>query len=257
MTNSFKRIVCFLLLSSMAFAATADEWWRFWSEDSVTQQVKVAQPYIDLRSGPAQGFPVILSSEKGEWLTLLKRKTDWMKVADHKGREGWVAIEDLLLTEDATGQPVAITEPRFDDFRTRRWESGLQMGEFDSTAVNSAYIGYWMTDNLSAELSGSQILGNSSEIQMFSASLVHQLFPRWRYSPFFRIGGGQIKIKPKATLLSVDNSKNSIAHAGIGMRCYVSDRFFVRLEVNDYKVFTNEDSNEEATEWKLGLSVFF
>lgn len=257
MIKLLQRSICLLLFSMLSLEAVADDWWKFWVADSNTQQVRVAEPFIDFRSGPAQGFPVIHTSEKGEWLTLLKRKTDWMKVSDAKGRLGWVSIDDLLLTEDATGDTVSITEPRFDDFRTRRWESGLQMGEFDSTAVNSGYLGYWMTANLSAELSVSQILGNSSEIQMLSAALVHQPFPQWRFSPFFRIGGGQIKIKPKATLLSVDNSINSMAHAGIGMRCYVSDRFFVRLEVNDYKVFTNEESNEEATEWKLGLSVFF
>lgn len=242
-----------LLCSRLAFA----DWWNFWSDQMVEQKVQVVEPFIEMRTGPAAGFPVVHVSEKGEWLTLLKRKTDWIKIMDAEGREGWVAVEDLLLTHDATGKQVAITEPRFDDFRTRRWEAGLQMGEFDSTAVNSAYVAYWMTENLSAEASLSQVLGNSSEIQMASLSLLHQPFPSWRYSPFFSIGGGQIDIKPKATLISVENSSNSMAHAGIGMRCYVSDRFFVRLEVKEYKIFTNEERNEEATEWKLGLSVFF
>ena len=53
MTKSFQRFVHCVLLSMMAFSANADEWWRFWSDDSVSQQVRVAQPYIDLRSGPA------------------------------------------------------------------------------------------------------------------------------------------------------------------------------------------------------------
>lgn len=256
MTRSLSLFGLFACLVCCTRVAAAD-WWNFWSHELVEQKVQVIEPFIEMRTGPAAGFPVVHVSEKGEWLSLLKRKTDWMKVADAKGREGWVAVEDLLLTHDATGQKVAITEPRFDDYRTRRWESGLQMGEFDSTAVNSAYIGYWMTQNLSTELSFSQVLGNSSEIQMLGLSLLHQPFPTWRYSPFFSLGGGQIEIKPKATLVSVENSSNSIAHAGIGMRCYVSDRFFVRLEVKEYKIFTNEQRNEEATEWKLGLSVFF
>ena len=242
---------------ALSSAPAMADWWNFWSSEVIEQKVKVVEPYLELRTGPASGFPIVHVSEQGEWLSLLKRKTDWMKVRDEKGREGWVAIEDLLLTHDVTGKAVAITEPRFDDFRTRRWEAGLQMGEFDTTAVNSGYLGYWMTQNLSAELTLSQVLGNSSEIQMASLSLLHQPFPSWRYSPFFSLGGGQIEIKPKATLVSVENSSNTMAHVGIGMRCYVSDRFFVRLDVKDYKIFTNEDSNEEATEWKLGLSVYF
>jgi hypothetical protein len=27
--------------------------------------------------------------------------------------------------------------------------------------------------------------------------------------------------------------------------------------VKDYKVFTTRSTNEEATEWKIGLSIFF
>jgi len=250
-----RQLLTFVVLLS-ANQASAD-WWNFWSDEQVLAQVQVAEPFVELRTGPAQGFPVVHSLEKGEWLTLLKRKTDWIKVADAKGQQGWINIEDILLTRDVDGEPVDLKEPRFDDYRTRRWESGMMMGEFDETSVNSGYIGYWMTENLSAELSASQVLGSSSEIQMFNLSLTHQLFPTWRFSPFFTLGAGQIKVKPKATLVSVENDSNETAHVGVGMRCYVSDRFFVRAEVKDYKVFTENDSNEEITEWKLGLSVFF
>lgn len=219
--------------------------------------VQVSEPFIELRTGPSDVYPVVHTTERGEWLTILLRKTSWMKVQDDKGRQGWVDIEDIVLTKDVSGDPVAITAPRFDDFRTRRWEGGLMMGEYDSTAVNAAYLGYWMTENISAELWGSQILGERSEIRMVSLNLLHQPFPRWRYSPFFSIGVGEAFIKPKETLVQPDNTEESQMNVGVGMRFYVTDRYFVRMEVKDYKIFTQEESNEEATEWKLGLSVFF
>lgn len=240
-----------LLLASSAHA----DWWRFW-EPAPAQMAQVTQAYLELRSGPADVYPVIHSLEKGEWLTLLRRKTNWMEVRDDKGREGWVHVDDILLTRDATGDTVAISSPKFDDYTTRRWESGLMMGEYDSEAVNAAYVGYWMTENLSAELWGSQVLGNTGELRLLALNLTHQPFPSWRYSPYFTVGMGQAFIKPKATLLQPENTREGFANVGIGMRLYVSDRFFVRAEVKDYTVFT-EELNEEATEWKIGLSVFF
>ena len=44
---------------------------------------------------------------------------------------------------------------------------------------------------------------------------------------------------------------------GLGARFYINDRYFLRMEVKDYKIFTDRETNEEATEWKIGLSVFF
>jgi len=166
-------------------------------------------------------------------------------------------MADIGRTLDARGQPVELGAIEFDDFSLRQWETGLMAGAFEGAAVISVYGGYWMTENLALELSGSQVLGEVSEILMVNGSIVHQPFPRWRLSPFFTLGIGQVFTFPKATLAEPENRDNTAAHAGFGLRLYVSDRYFVRAEVKDYKVFTNRKTNEEATEWKVGLSVFF
>jgi hypothetical protein len=114
-----------------------------------------------------------------------------------------------------------------------------------------------MTRNLSAELWASQILGSASEIRMVNANLVHQPFPHWRVSPFFTLGVGHLWVDPKATLAEPEERDNSVGHAGFGIRAYITDRYFIRAEVKDYKVFTTRSTNEEATEWKIGLSIFF
>lgn len=210
-----------------------------------------------MRTGPASVYPVIHSAEQGEWLTILLRKTNWVKVEDKRQRSGWVHIEDIVLSHDITGEAVNITAPRFDDYRTRRWEGGLLMGEYDSAPVTAAYLGYWMTENLSTELWGSQVLGDQSQVQILSLNLLHQPFPHWRYSPFFSLGIGEAFVEPKETFLQPNNTQETQMNVGIGMRFYVTNRYFFRAEVKDYKSFTQDKSNEEATEWKLGLSVFF
>ena len=222
-----------------------------------TPHLEVTSPFVEWRSGPAKGYPVFHVSEKGEWLQVSIRKTEWIKVSDKRGNEGWISVSDVLLMKDVNGETVNITEPVFDDFSTRRWEAGLMSGQYDSAALNTAYLGYWMTNNLSLELWGGQVLGDSAEIKIANLNILHQPFPSWKFSPFFTLGGGMIFISPKATLSNEAKRDEETIHAGIGARYYLSDRYFIRMEVKDYKIFTNRESNEEATEWKIGLSVFF
>ncbi|WP_341582163.1 SH3 domain-containing protein [Marinobacter metalliresistant] len=237
----------------------AQSWagWLWGQGEEEVAQVQVTESFIPWRTGPATGYPVFHSSEKGEWLTILQRKTSWIKVTDSRGREGWVSVADIARTADATGNKVNLQVPDFEAFGNRRVEAGLMMGEFDGASVTAGYGGFWMTRNLSAELWASQILGSASEIRMVNANLVHQPFPHWRVSPFFTLGVGHIWIDPKATLAQPEERNNSVGHAGLGVRAYITDRYFIRAEVKDYKVFTTRSTNEEATEWKIGLSIFF
>ena len=245
----------------MAEQASAD-WlsWLPWVEPDAAQAeqvIVVAEPYLTMRSGAGAAFPIIHSVERGERLTLLKRKTNWFRVRDAQGREGWSHLDEIRLSKQLNGEQLAIRVPRFDDYKTRRWEGGLMMGEYDKSAVNAAYVSYWMTENLAAELWGAQVLDDKEEIQSLSVNITHQAFPHWRYSPFFSLGLGQAFIDPKERFVEPKNTTETMMNVGLGMRLYVTDRYFVRAEIKDYKLFTEEKSNEEATEWKLGLSVFF
>lgn len=238
--------------------AKISSWWSFFSSDAEQALIlKVAEPFVDLRSGPATGYPVFHVSERGETLTVLSRKTDWIKVQDSSERIGWVSSADIQKMHNTEDQPVALDEPKFGDYTTHPWEAGLLTGDFDKSAVNSAYVGYWMTENLSLELWASQVLGDASESKLLSLNIVHQVFPTWRFSPFFTLGAGKIFIKPKATLSNESERNEDTLNVGMGVRYYLSNRYFLRFEVKDYKIFTNRETNEEAIEWKLGLSVFF
>lgn len=228
-----------------------------WFADDPEVRVQVREPFMQWHSGPGRNFPVVHVSERGEWVILSTRKTQWLKVQDNNGREGWAHIDDILLTADATGDLVSIKEPRFDDFSTRRWEAGVSIGQFGSTVANGANVGFWMTENLALELSAVQALGTASETRLYNLNLTHQTFPQSWFSPYFTLGGGRVDVKPKATLVNYSSRSDDQVHAGIGARLYITDRYFVRMEVKDYKIFTDRETNEEVTEWKIGLSVFF
>ena len=57
-------------------------------------------------------------------------------------------------------------------------------------------------------------------------------------------------------MATVDRT-DSVAHAGAGVRAYLTRRFVFRAEYKAYVVFTSRNDNEEIREWKAGFSFFF
>ncbi len=225
--------------------------------DDSSQRVTIAEPYIEFHTGPGRGYPVFYVAKRGESLEIIKRKTDWFKVVAAKGQTGWVKRRHLEKTLAPNGQLVAITEAKYDDFTSRKWEVGVLSGQFEGATVNSMYVGYLFTENLSTELWFSQILGDYSESRMVNINLVHQPFPSWVVSPFVTIGTGGIWTEPKTSLVKSDDRNDQTAHYGLGARVYITERYFIRLEYKDYVVFTDRNENDSGEEWKIGLSVFF
>jgi hypothetical protein len=220
-------------------------------------QVSVAQAYIEIRTQPGRGYPVFYVAERGEYLSVIKRKTDWYKVRTEKNIEGWVYIDDLGLTLNYQGELVNVHAPTKQDFIDRTWETGFMVGDLDGSDVMTLYGGYHFTRNLSFELALSETLGDNSDGRAASVSIVHQMFPEWRVSPFFTLGGGVLETNPKSSLISTNDRRDTTANVGAGLRIYLDRRVLIRLQYNNYIVLTNRDNDEEVNEWKLGLSVFY
>ncbi len=220
-------------------------------------QAVVADPYIELHTGPGQGYPIFHVVDEGEKIDIIKRRTSWFRVRTARGVKGWVSISQLTRTLDTSGEPTDVNDPGKDDFTTRRWEMGVLAGDFEGANVISTYGAYSFTANISAELSFSQITGDISNGWMVNANIIHVPFPEWRVMPFLTLGTGVIRIEPKATLVQVEDRTDQIGHVGAGIRTYLSQRFVFRAEYKSYVVFTSRDDNEEVDEWKLGFSFFF
>ncbi len=225
--------------------------------DEQYPQVTVAQAYIDIRTQAGKGYPIFYIAERGEFLSLIKKKTDWYKVRTEKNIEGWVFVDDLGLTLDYNGELVDVHSPTKQDFIDRTWETGFMVGDFDGSDVISLYGGYHFTRNLSLEVELSENFGDNSDGRAASVSIVHQMFPEWRVSPFFTIGGGVLETNPKSGLISTKDRQNNTANVGAGLRIYLDRRFLLRLQYKNYIVLTDRDDDEEIDEWKLGLSVFY
>jgi hypothetical protein len=113
------------------------------------------------------------------------------------------------------------------------------------------------TPNLSGEVWVSQALGRFSDSTLVTLNIVHLMYPDWRASPYFTLGGGVIKTEPKATLVATTDRTDTVALAGAGVRVYLTRRFVFRGEYKTHVVFTSRNDNEEVQEWKAGFSFFF
>lgn len=243
MLSIFRILIGLLPLISMA--------------EEVTQQVQVTAPYIELHTGPGSGYPVDYVVERDEWVSILKRRTDWFKISTRKGKEGWVILNQIRESRLADGSTLFIESLSAESFRERDWEMGFHGGQMDGAALLNLYTGYAFTHNLSAEIGFSQALGNFSSEYLVDLNLLSQPFPEWRYSPFFTLGTGLIHTSPNATLVQTEDRTDTTAHAGLGLRFYLTRRFFLRGELRRYTVFTSRNENEEFNQWKLGIGTFF
>ncbi len=225
-------------------------------EDHVLQS-EVVEPYVEMHTQPGRGYPVFYIAERGESVQLLKQRTDWVQVENHKGVVGWVHVDEIGRTVDEAKRPLGVSAPGFEDYAHRRWELGFMLGDYDSTDALSTYLGWHFTRNLSAELAYSENFGEFSDGRMVTLNVVHQLFPDARFSPFLTLGGGVRETNPRSTLVETEDRNDNTANVGAGLRIHLNRRLLLRLQYKHHVVMTDRDDDEEVNEWNIGISAFF
>ncbi len=253
MTKTITWVIT-LLLSLYIHSASAGMW-DFLKKEGV--QLVVIDPFVEMRTGPGRGHPIFHSIEKGEQLHIFKKRTDWFKVTTEGGIQGWVKRSDLRKTLGLSGQTVDFASLGQKDFTDRRWEFGMLGGTFEGADSLTTYLSFHLTQNIAAEVKHTQTFSPIANNKLTSVNAVHKPFPRWRISPFFTLGTGEIEISPSATLVQSSDRTNHVYTVGGGTFIYLSRRFLMRIEYNNHTLLTARAQNEEVEEWKAGFSVFF
>ncbi len=217
----------------------------------------VAEPFMEMHTGPGRGYPVFHVLDRGEHFEILARRTDWFRIQGPRERVGWVSLAQMRLATTIDGQPLDLGEPGPTEYFDRRWESGVMLGDFGGGDIISLYGSYLLTRNLAVELTGNTITGRFSDAWMVNAHLVHQPFPEWRVSPFVSLGTGVIWIRPQARLAETERRTDQVASVGLGLRMHLTRRFMLRAEYRSHLIFTDRNENEAVDEWKAGFAFFF
>lgn len=223
-------------------------------------RVIIVEPFIEIHTGPAAGYPIFHVFDRGTEVRIIRRKTDWFKIQADDGTSGWASRDQIRLTTLPSGERFKTVEQGQEDFEKRRWALGVSGGELDSTPVVTVFGGYSFTENLAAEVSFSQSTGNRSNAQLIKGNLLMQPFPDWTYSPYMTLGYGQIDVDPNSTLISQNDDSNDFAQFGLGIQRFLGRSFLARIEVNEYVIFSStatREDNEVINEWKFGFAVFF
>jgi hypothetical protein len=245
------RLVSLLALLTILVTAVA-------KADDTPRKILIADPFIELHTGPGRGYPVFHVIERGREVTILKRRTDWFQVRTDRDVEGWVAREQMIATLEPTGEPLDLGEPARDNYMSRRWQAGVMAGDFGGASLISVFGGYAFSDNLSVELTLNHILGEFSNGVSATLGLMHVFVPEWRLSPYFTLGTGIIYTDPKSTLVQSQDRTDQIGYVGGGLQFYLTRRFMLRSEFRNNVIFTSRNDNEEVDEWKyLGFAFFF
>jgi hypothetical protein len=220
-------------------------------------QAVVADPFVELRTGPGQGYPVFHVVDRGQAIEVEKRRTDWFRVRTDRGFTGWVRVDQLERTLNGAGALTEIIDPDEADFAGRRFELGVQLGDFDGASSLGVYGAWHLNRHVATELRYADISGSFSDGWLAVADLVMQPFPEWRLSPFVALGTGVLRTEPKATLVQTEDRTDQVGHVGIGLRAHLTRRLLLRGEYSSYLAFTSRDDNEEVDEWKAGFAFFF
>jgi hypothetical protein len=150
--------------------------------DDHYDHVQVVDPYLELHTGPGRGYPVTQIVERGEWVEILKRRTDWFKIRTSQGKVGWVSREQMENTLTEVGVQMSFRDVLLEDYLRRRFEVGFAGGVLEDDPMMLARAGYRLTENFTVELTIGQSVGNFSRSGwvVFATSPVPPWWAAWR-----------------------------------------------------------------------------
>jgi uncharacterized protein YgiM (DUF1202 family) len=225
--------------------------------DEPRERVQIADPYIEFRTGPGRSYPVFYVAERGSWIEIEMRHTDWFKVRAESGKEGWVNRQQLENTLTEAGSKKTFRDVLLDDYLRRRLEFGAGWGHFGSEPMLKVWTSYNLIDTIAIEATGGQVQGRYSGTSFWHVDLLVQPWSDRRLEPFFGIGVGRINNVPNASLVSAITSNANMANAMVGVRYHITDRLIARLDWAAYTAFIADNRTDQYRALTGGLAFFF
>lgn len=240
-------LVVWLGLVSPAFAQA----------DDAGERLQITAPFLELHSGPGRGYPVFFVVERQQWVTVELRRTDWFRVRAEGGQVGWVPRVQLASTLTESGVSKSFRDTLLDDYLGRKLEFGAGWGRFKSEPMLKLWLHYRLADTVGVEVGGGQVQGVFSGTDFWHASLTSEPWSDKRFSPFFSVGLGQFRNIPNSSLVDAAVADAKLAHATLGLRWYIAERFVARLDWSLYTAFVSDARSLEYRSVSAGLAFFF
>jgi hypothetical protein len=224
------------------------------------ERLQIADPFIELRTGPGRGYPVFHVVERGGFIRVELRRTDWYQVRTENqqgGVVGWVHRSQMEATLTEAGVGKSFRDLLLDDYLGRRVEFGAAWGRLRAEPMLKVFTGVRLGDTLGAELTFAQVQGAFSGSDFWHLALISEPWSDRRLSPFASIGFGRFRNVPNASLVQAQTVNANLGHAGLGLRWYISERFVARLDWSLYTSFVSDERSLEYRAVTAGISFFF
>jgi uncharacterized protein YraI len=221
------------------------------------ERLTVADPFLELHTGPGRGYPVTHVAEREEWVEIELRHTDWYKVRTASGKAGWVHRRQLQATITQAGGRKTFRDTLLDDYLRRRVEAGAAWGQFSREPMLKAVGAFRFTDTLVLEGSLGQVQGLYSGSDFWHVNLIVEPWSDRRLSPYAGVGFGAFHNIPNDSLVGAKTTDAKLANAVVGLRWHLSERFMVRADYTLHTAFVAQTRSAEYRAVTLGLSFFF
>jgi hypothetical protein len=219
-------------------------------------RVFVTEPFLDLRTGPAEGYPVTQVAVRGEAVDTLFQRGEFVRLRTERGVEAWARASDLNRGRLGDGSLPRFPERVREEFPDRRWEAGPMAGEFGGTKLAAVYGAVRLAPGLQLELAGANVLGSSRSLYLVEAGLNYAPLRGARLEPFVMAGYGLAQETEGLPVLGSTDRSDRTAYAGVGLRATLTGPLFLRVDLRRRFVYANGAETEEINEWRIGIGFF-
>ena len=221
------------------------------------ERLQVNDAFLEMHTGPGRGYPVFFVVERRQWVSVELRRTDWYRVRAEGGQVGWVPRKQLEATLTEAGVDKTFRDLVVDDYLGRKLEFGGAWGRFKAEPMLKLWTQYRLADAVGVELSLGQVQGVFSGTEFWAVSLTSEPWSDQRLSPFFSVGLGRFKNIPNASLVNAIPTDARLAHATLGLRWYLTERFVARVDGSLYTAFVADNRSIEYRAFTAGIAFFF
>ena len=225
--------------------------------DANAERLRVSAPFLQMHTGPGRGYPVFHVVERRQWITVELRRTDWYRVRADGGQVGWVPRKQLEATLTEAGEGKTFRDLVLDDYLGRKLELGAAWGRFNSEPMLKLWTQYKLADAVGVEVKLGQVQGVFSGTDFWAVSLTSEPWSDRRLSPFFSVGLGKFRNIPNASLVNAAPIDAKLAHATLGLRWHLAERFVARIDGSLYTAFVADNRSIEYRALSAGIAFFF
>ena len=221
------------------------------------QEALVAEPFLEIHTGPGSSYPVFYVAEKGETIELLKQRVDWYKVRLRNGKEGWANRRDIEKTLLASGHRKRFMERFYDGVIADKTELGWSAGTFAGDPALFVRVTYALVGRLAVEGNAGFASGDLGSTQLYHGGIVITPWKgRWM-ALNGTVGGGIVHVTPTSLLVDTPSGTFPTAYAGAGFSIPLFRNLDGRGDFRRFTLFMNPTRTREFSEYSVGLSFRF